>query len=124
MNSNIRLIATLIVWVVLAAILGIMLTSPTGAVSEASGDVIFGVVAVLAAAASISTLAIWFGVRDTPQPQSHLAKGKRGDQRQTVRQILNTLEDDEVYELESLLLAQEDEARQQSAHSAGPHDRA
>ena len=123
MSNNVRLIATLIVWVVLASILGIMLTSPTGAVADADGNVVFGVVAVLAAAASISTLAIWFGVRDTPQPQSHLAKGKRGNQRQTVRQILNTLEDDEVYELESMLLAHEDDAHQQSAHSAGPHDR-
>ncbi len=122
MKESIRLAATIIIWIALAAVLGSTLTSPTGAIGTASGPTVLGVVAVLAFAAMVSTVAVWFGggrsVAQTPD-ETHFAQGKHkridptrlGQDR--LARLIDSLEDEDIYDLEALLLARDQESRTQ-----------
>jgi len=107
---NARVIATIVIWVILAAVLSITLTSTTGAIAQAqSGAAVFGMVLVLTIAATLSTLAIWTAGQGHPQ-EVQLAKAKRNP-RARVERLIESLDDDEVYELEALLLRREDDSQ-------------
>ncbi|MBN1965854.1 MAG: hypothetical protein JW910_14475 [Anaerolineae bacterium] len=112
MNDGSRLAATLVIWIAFAALTGTLLTSPTGAVANTTNSgALFGIVLVLAVAATVSTGAIWASGRQRGEStESRFAKAKRARPRR-IEDLVNSLEDDEVYELESLLLARDDEAR-------------
>ncbi len=109
-----RSVSTIIIWGVVAFLLAMMLTSPTGAVANANGAVLFGIVLVLTVAATLSTLAIWVGGSKREEAEGHvhhLAKAKRAYSNR-VERLLEDLDDNEIYELEQRLL--EGEQRRQS----------
>ena len=119
MKENTRLIATLIIWIALAAVVGPVLTSSTGAIREASDGTLFGIVAILTIAAMISTIAIWVGgaraAASQAQNESHFARGKNkrltqdrlGQDR--IARLIDSLDDEDIYDLEALLLARDSE---------------
>ncbi|HEX3053571.1 MAG TPA: hypothetical protein VHP83_23125 [Aggregatilineaceae bacterium] len=107
-----RSLSTIIIWGVLAFLLAMMLTSPTGAVANANGAVLFGIVLVLTVAATLSTLAIWVGgAKREEEEVHHIAKAKRAYSNR-VERLLEDLDDNEIYELEQRLL--EGEQRRQA----------
>lgn len=108
-----RIVATLLIWSCFTAITIALLTSVTGAIARASGVELFGIVLVIALAAAISTAAVWTGTPGyTGGADRALAKAKRRRPRRA-EDLLDSLDDEEIYELEALLLAREDQARQQ-----------
>lgn len=73
-----RIFATLLVWVMFTVIVISLLTSVTGAIANASGSEVFGIVVAIAAAAAISTAAIWSAGRQAEARSSE-------EQRNTAR---------------------------------------
>ena len=110
-----RIGATLLVWAMFTAIVISLMTSVTGAIATASGSEAFGIIVAIAAAAAISTAAIWSGSKkDEDEDESmarSLAKSKRRRSRRA-EDILESLDDEEVYDLEALLLSRERKTRQ------------
>jgi hypothetical protein len=113
MRELIRLIATLTIWVVFASVMGVALTSATGPLNNANGGEITGIVAIMAAAATISTVAIWIGAKREESRESntaHIARGKiKRVERDRVGRLIESLDDDEIYDLEALLLSRHEE---------------
>jgi hypothetical protein len=124
MRELIRLIATLTIWIVFATVMGVALTSSTGPLNNANGGEITGIVAIMAAAATICTVAIWVGARRDEIRQrntAHIARGKiKRVERDRVGRLIETLDDDEIYDLEALLLARHDESAQHSQSREQP----
>jgi hypothetical protein len=114
MREMVRLIATLTIWVVFATVMGVTLSSPTGPLNNANGGEITGIVAVMAAAATISTIAVWTtGKRDESRDSREIpiARGKpKRIERDRVERLIESLDDDEIYDLEALLLSRHDES--------------
>jgi len=110
-----RIVATLLVWVMFTVIVISLLTSVTGAITNASGSEVFGIVVAIAAAAAISTAAIWAaGAHNEDDDESMarlLAKVKRRRPRRA-EELLESLDDEEIYDLEALLLSRSRETRQ------------
>ncbi len=109
-----RIGATLLVWAMFTAIVIALMTSATGAITNASGSEAFGIIVAIAAATAISTAAIWSGSRSDEDDESmsrSLAKSKRRRARRA-EDILDALDDEEVYDLEALLLSRERKSRQ------------
>lgn len=120
MRDMARLMATVIIWIGLLALTGAALTSPTGAIANANDAAIVGMMAVMAAAALAVTYAVWHGgfgsQRDTDtldQARARLKQKRRG---RRVEDLIDALDDDEIYELEALLLAQH-----RDQHTSGEH---
>ncbi len=112
MRDVARTITTVIIWAVMMGVITALLTTPTGAISNADGAEAFGIVFVLAGAV-VSTAMIWFaGSRDVAAVSRGKAK-RRG--RDRVARLVEDLDDDEVYELEALLLAREERDVQEHA---------
>ncbi|NDJ79375.1 MAG: hypothetical protein GYB65_24255 [Chloroflexi bacterium] len=113
-----RVLTTIVIWSAFAFMTVMALTMPTGAVANADGDTILSITAILAAAASISTTAIWVsGREERPSGRAQsFAKAKRRDRNRAER-LIEKLDDDDIYDLEALLLAREDEARRHIRHS-------
>lgn len=114
MGHKERLIATIVIWVTFSIISSSILTSPTGSVSNANGATVFGIFFVMAAAAMISTLAVWLGARGS-QVETPASKNKRLE-RTRVDRLINQLSDDEIYELEARLLAEREEGSRRDIH--------
>ena len=110
MRDNTRLIATLIIWIGFTIMVSTITTSVTGPVASGNSATIFGIVLVLALTALIGTLAVWVGGgrSGAAEDLARTAKAKRTT-RNRVERLVETLEDDEVYELDALLLAREEE---------------
>ena len=110
MRDMARLMATVIIWIGFVGLTVSALTSPTGAIANANGAAIVGMMAVMAAAELAVTYAVWHGGFGSSQDTKALAqararlKQKRRGRR--VEDLIESLEDDEIYELEALLLAQ------------------
>ncbi len=110
MRDLARLFATVIIWIGFLGLTGAALTSPTGAIANANSAAIVGMMAVTAAAALAVTYAVWHsgfqGNRerdDMARARARLKQKRRG---RRVEDLIDSLDDDEVYELEALLLAQ------------------
>lgn len=101
-----RLIATLGIWIILSIIIISLLTSATGAVNNADGATVFGIVFILALSAVFSTGAVWFGGARLEAEAVRSAKAKRHG-RSRVERLIADLDDDEVYDLEALLLGRD-----------------
>ncbi len=114
MRDMMRLIATLTIWVVFATVMGVTLNSPTGALNNANGGEITGVVAIMAAAATICTVAIWAAAKNEGARDSRsipIARGKtKRVERDRVERLIETLDDDEIYDLEALLLSRHEDS--------------
>jgi hypothetical protein len=105
-----RMIATGVIWIATISAIITLLTSPTGAIAHADGAVAFGIVLVLAIAAATSTLPIWLSARESGQQVREIpvAKAKRVHEDRVAR-LVDSLSDDEIYRLEALLLARDDD---------------
>jgi hypothetical protein len=117
MREMMRLIATLMIWVVFATVMGVAMTSSTGSIANAEGGQIITIVAVMAAAATISTVAIWYGTNrpETRDSSVNVARGKiKRVERDRVERLIDTLNEDEIYDLEALLLARREDSGQNS----------
>jgi hypothetical protein len=113
MRDNSRFAATLVIWIGFTIITSTIGTSSVGPFAHDSGAAVFGVILVLALTAMISTLAVWLGMGGTAQEESsHVAKAKR-QSRDRIERLVASLDDDDVYELEALLLAREDKTERQ-----------
>jgi hypothetical protein len=114
MRDMMRLIATLTIWVVFAAVMGVALSSPTGPLNNANGGEITGIVAIMAAAATISTIAVWAAARHDNVSQSRsipVARGKpKRVEQDRVERLIESLDDDEIYDLEALLLSRREDS--------------
>jgi len=103
------------IWLGFVGVTISLLTSGTGPIANASGPTAFGIVLVVALAAVSCTAVVW----STPQGGfsnadrvTRLSKAKRRAPRQ-MEDLLDSLNDQEIYELEALLLARDDSAQQQ-----------
>lgn len=114
MRELVRLITTLTIWVVFASVMGVALTSSSGPLNNANGGEITGVVAIMAFAATVSTVAVWVSGKRYETPESdaaHIARGKiKRLEHDRVGRLIESLNDDEIYDLEALLLARHDES--------------
>jgi hypothetical protein len=117
--------ATAAIWITFAILIGSLLSSPTGAMARAGDAAMFGITLTLALAATISTIAIWTAAhidnrRDANA--SHMARGlpvsksKRRDA-DRVQRLIASLDDEDIYELESILLGRDAETHDQSQSS-------
>lgn len=112
MKDSTRLAATLIIWIAFSAVAGSTLTSATGPIQNADGNTLFGIVALLAASAMISTISIWLGgwrasvSQQQESRQREHSKQKRAGQSRIAR-LIEELDDEEIYDLEALLLARD-----------------
>jgi hypothetical protein len=120
MRDSMRLAATLIIWIALAAVMGIL-----AGVAVAMGDqvdyvgagMLFLLAVTLLVAVTTSTQAIWTSERTDPEHNA-TAKAKRAlrNGRSRIERLVEVLDDDEIYELEALLLGQQAESRQHGDH--------
>ena len=117
MRDILRLIATTIIWGAFIAVTGVTMSTATGPVSRMNGGEIIGLMAVLMLGAMATTYAVWHSgfqrghINDTHSAQT-AGKAKRS-RHDRIARLLAELEDDEVYDLEALILAREEEARHQ-----------
>lgn len=111
MSERARLAATLAIWIAFAIITASTLTSPTGAIAQASGVELFGIVLTMAIAAMVSTVAVWaVGWRATAADQDTASAARSKPKRvgrDRVERLIEDLDDDEIYDLEALLLARD-----------------
>jgi hypothetical protein len=123
MRDMMRLIATLTIWVVFATVVGVALSSATGPLNNADGGQITGIVAIIAAAATISTIAVWTtGRQDSPSRSREIpvARGKtKRVERDRVERLVDSLDDEEIYDLEALLLSRHEESGTRERPSGG-----
>jgi hypothetical protein len=115
MRDMMRLIATLTIWIVFATVVGVALSSATGPLNNANGGEITGIVAIMAAAATISTIAVWTAARQDSTSQSRaipVARGKKikRAERDRVERLIESLDDDDIYDLEALLLSRHEDS--------------
>ena len=119
MRDTARILATMIIWVALLILLGGLLTTPVGAISNANSATILGIVIVLGMMAAMITAVVWQGGTTPRRADDRALGGKRkrlqGDR---VARLLDELSDEEVYELEALLL-HEARAERESAARRG-----
>lgn len=114
MRESSRLIATAIIWIAFTMMMGLIAAAVATAsdpLDVAGGWIVFAIIMVLTVAVTISTRAIWNAAEREPQAE-HDKKLKRESPRRMER-LLEALDEDEIYDLESLLLAREEEVRQQ-----------
>jgi hypothetical protein len=117
MRDGSRFFATLVIWIGFTIITATIGTSATGPFATDSGAAVFGVVLVLALSAMISTLAVWLGRGGAVQEDSsHVAKAKR-QSRDRIERLVASLDDDDVYELEALLLAAREDKTERQGRS-------
>jgi hypothetical protein len=121
MRDMVRLIATLTIWVVFASVMGVALSTPTGPLNNANGGELTGIIAIMAAAATISTIAVWAAARQDSASRSReipVARGKiKRVERDRVSRLVDSLDDDEIYDLEALLLSRHEESGTQERPS-------
>ncbi len=101
-----RVWATIAIWTALMVILGVFLTLAD--MSYIGGGNATTIVITLALTAALSTWAVWIRAGGTTvQSEQHdLSKAKRLDPRR-VERLIEALDEDEIVELETLLLARE-----------------
>lgn len=112
MNDYVRLIATGIIWTAFTLIMGfiVAMVSTTGMLTDIKGTIIFTIVLVVAVSATLSTRAVWHASGAESDEQTF--KLKRSDPRR-IERLIEKLDDDDIYDLETLLLAREREADSQ-----------
>ena len=110
MGGRDRMIATLIIWVAFT----VMMTSSSGPAARADGTAITG---ILAGAAFLSTLAVWFGsFRQAQTTESQITAAEKGKRRSGTRvsRLMDEMDADDLAELRARLMALDDEGEQVS----------
>jgi hypothetical protein len=108
-----RLAATVMIWGFLTMVMVFTITSSTGPIANADGGQVTAIITVLAIAASIGTAAIWTGGRGEERraDTTNIARGKnKRTGRDRIERLIQSLDEDEIYDLESLLLAREEDS--------------
>ena len=113
MRDSTRLIATIVIWgafTIVVGVMGLILLAVHGNIDWYSGAALFAIAWLLIKLVRVSTQTVW-GVEpeaaaDRP---SRSAKAKRLGSRR-VERLIASLDDDEIYDLEALLLSREDSA--------------
>lgn len=104
-----RVIVSLVIWIGMFSVLGSSLTSAVGPVQNMNSGELLGLVAIFMLGAAIATAALWTGNKETAiSVDERRSKTKRA-QPTRVQRLIDDLDDDEVYELETLLLSREDQ---------------
>lgn len=103
MDETSRMVSTVFVWIALAVSVGLFF-GIAPAEMAAAGTII---IAILALVAWASTRAIWQGARSDAEPIQDAEKTKRSN-RERIGRLVEALDEDEIVELETLLLARED----------------
>lgn len=118
MRDIMRMIATTIIWGAFISVVGVTLSMSTGPVSRMNGGEIVGMVAVLMIGVVSMTYAIWHngfqrGQFDTDREYERRSKPKRttSGYQNRVSRLIDSLDDDDIYELEALLLDRERDSR-------------
>lgn len=122
MRDSMRLYATLVIWIAFATMTGVLFTSVTSVLADASSGIVLAVLITLALASMISTFAVWGGFEEESGPAAHdsgVGKIKRAstgeharrNHQSRVTRLLDTLDEDEIDELELLLHAREARAK-------------
>lgn len=111
MRDGARMVATVIIWLAFSVTTAVLLTTPTGAIADADGPTVFGIVLVMALAALMMTASVWVALRGKEGELQSRSKAKRsGGSR--IERLVEALDDDEIYDLEALLLARDEQARE------------
>lgn len=123
MRDMVRLLSTLFIWGTFAAMVMALFFNMSNTLGNPiSGGTLVMIVAILALVAGSSTHAIWRSARDDPARKSRYGddayaipvnKAKRV-RPQRVSELVESLSDDEIYELEALLLNQQHADRVQN----------
>ncbi len=114
MRDNMRLYATLAIWFAFMVMTTVIFVA-SDVVNNADPNTAVFIALIFALAAGISTVAIWLsGLAGATRPVDHAeqAKRKRVD-RGRLERLVDGLNDDELDELETLLIAREDIDQQQ-----------
>lgn len=114
MNDSMRVAATVIIWIAFTVIVAVMAAAITITQPIVDGSIAVMVLAImlmLTVAVISSMRAVWQGNSQKNQPAESRGSGKlkHRDPRR-IERLIETLDDDEVYDLEALLLAREQEA--------------
>ena len=113
MRDSTRLLGTLIIWIGFATTVSIVFTSVAGPMSHASEASLIVIAGIFAMMAMISTLAVWFGGGQATGEPYHEAGAYRKAKRvgsDRIRRLIESLDDDDIYDLEALLLARDHSA--------------
>ena len=112
MRETTRLVTTAVIWTAFTLIMGVI----TLAVATASepldaigGVIVLAIVLVLTAAVTISTRAVWQSAEPDTQSTAR-EKLKRAD-RERIARLLDALDEDDIYDLEALIGARQEEAQ-------------
>ena len=111
MKESVRLVATGIIWTAFTIIMGIIAAtvSTSDSISDVGGLIILAIVLCLTVGVTLSTRAVWQASGAESDEQTF--KLKRSDPRR-IERLIETLDDDDIYDLETLLLAREQDADQ------------
>jgi hypothetical protein len=116
MRDSTRLLATIVIWGAFTIVVGIMgsiLIAVHGHIDWTSGAALFMLAWLLMKLVRISTQTVWGVDPEAKEDEpTRSAKAKRIGSRR-VERLIESLDDDEIYDLETLLLSRED--------SAAPH---
>ncbi len=107
MNQVGRAFVTLVIWIGVFSVIGTTFTSVTGPIANVGSSSLLGLAAILMIGAGVSTAAIW-KESSAPAQDTRASKFKRA-QPSRVQKLISELDDEEVYELETLLLARDDQ---------------
>ncbi len=112
MHQAYRLLASLIIWLAVVGIIAIIFLSPGGASAAEHVETVLGALAILGGAAGFGTYAVWrdaghSAARATTEPRA--ARKAKDNKSRRVSRLIDLLDDDELVELETLLLAREPE---------------
>lgn len=118
MKESVRLITTGIIWTAFTIIMGIIAAavSTSDSISDLGGLIIMVIVLSLTIGVTLSTRAVWRAPANDADEQTF--KLKRNDPRR-IERLIDNLDDDDIYDLETLLLAREREAEQRHHRSQG-----
>lgn len=111
MRDNTRLLATLVIWsafTIIIGIIGAMLVTGDAELDTGGTVALLIILLALIAAVTGSTQSVW-GARfaDDADQQARRAKDKRTG-RSRAERLIEALDDDEIYDLESLLLSRDE----------------
>jgi hypothetical protein len=109
-----RLIATIAIWLGFVTIMIAMLDMTSTRFQSGMDFSVIAITLILSGTVALSTFGIWIGARTPSEASAALAKSKRVH-RTRVDRLIETLDDDEIYELEARLLAREQDQRRERA---------
>lgn len=111
MHPVYRLLTTLVIWLAVVGIVAIIFLSSAGASAAEHVEVILGTLGILSLAAGFGTTAVWRGATSSPalsEAEVRAARKAKAMGSGRFDRLSELLDEDELVELETLLLARED----------------